>query len=550
MKKTFTIILLIAAAAPLRAQDTAPLDKLADDFWTWRARYAPFNGDDVPRVERPGGMRDWSRASIDNRRKDLTEFEARWKKIDANKWPIAKQADYRLIGSALSRVRWELDVNPGWRRDPTFYIGQTLTALGEALTVPAPYDEARSREILTRIDNIPSILEQGMQNLQKPPAPFARVAAQALENIRPHLHQMASALAKSKTLKEDELYATTDRASDALEKYRIFLQQSTPSLPNETALGRDAYVFFLKKVALMPYSPEELLAMGRQEWDRAVAFETFEKERNRNVPPVKLAANTDSWIKDAAAKELSIREFLDKHGILTVPNWVQHYTLRPMPPYLRALEGFGETDDFTSPARIKDNCIRYVDPLSEHLGYFWRATAEDPRPIIVHEGIPGHYFQLCLSWKHEDPIRRHYYDSGANEGIGFYAEEMMLQAGLFDDSPHTREIIYNFMRLRALRVEVDVKLALGEFSLEQAAKYLHEKVPMDELTARQEAIAFSTSPGGAITYQIGKLQILNLLAAARIQQGDNINLRAFHDFVWKNGNVPISLQRWEYFGTP
>ena len=157
MKKTLTIILLIAAAAPLRAQDTAPLDKLADDFWTWRARYAPFNGDDVPRIERPGGMRDWSRASIDKRRKDLTEFEARWKKIDANKWPIAKQVDYRLIGSALSRVRWELDINPGWRRDPTFYIAQTLTALVEALTVPAPYDEARSREILTRIDNIPSI---------------------------------------------------------------------------------------------------------------------------------------------------------------------------------------------------------------------------------------------------------------------------------------------------------------------------------------------------------------------------------------------------------
>ena len=108
----------------------------------------------------------------------------------------------------------------------------------------------------------------------------------------------------------------------------------------------------------------------------------------------------------------------------------------------------------------------------------------DPRPLTVHEGIPGHYFQLCLSWKQEDPIRRHYYDSGANEGIGFYAEEMMLQAGLFDDSPHTREIIYNFMRLRALRVEVDVKLALGEFTLEQAAKYLEEKVPMDSQTAR------------------------------------------------------------------
>src|SRR5438045_8767782 len=104
------------------------------------------------------------------------------------------------------------------------------------------------------------------------------------------------------------------------------------------------------------------------------------------------------------------------------------------------------------------------------------------------------------------------------------------------------------MRLRALRVEVDVKLALGEFTLEQAAKYLQEKVPMDAETARQEAIAFSTSPGGAISYQIGKLQILKLLADARLAQGKQFNLRAFHDFVWKNGNVPISLQRWEYLG--
>src|SRR5438552_5016583 len=125
---------------------------------------------------------------------------------------------------------------------------------------------------------------------------------------------------------------------------------------------------------------------------------------------------------------------------------------------------------------------------------------------------------------------------------------MMLPNGLFEDSPHTREIIYSFMRLRALRVEVDVKLALGQFSLEEAAKYLERKVPMDSQTARQEAIAFSTGPGQALSYQIGKLQITQFLAEARMQQSDKFNLRAFHDFVWKNGNVPIALQRWEYLG--
>src|SRR5947207_6072136 len=275
---------------------TESLEKLAGDFWNWRAKYAPFTGDDVNRIERPGGRRDWSRAAIDSHRKELAEFEARWKKIEASGWPIPKQVDYRLIGSALARVRWELDVNQRWKRDPLFYIEQTLTPLVEALTVPAPYDEARSREILTRIENIPAILQHGETNLEKTTEPFAAVAIRALDGVRERLHKMAAALRSSTTLKEQELSGVSDRAADALEHFRARLQEQLPSLPKETALGRDAYVFFLKNVALLPYSPEELLAMGRQEWNRAVAFEGYEKDRNRDVPPHKLPENTERWM--------------------------------------------------------------------------------------------------------------------------------------------------------------------------------------------------------------------------------------------------------------
>ena len=112
--------------------------------------------------------------------------------------------------------------------------------------------------------------------------------------------------------------------------------------------------------------------------------------------------------------------------------------------------------------------------------------------------------------------------------------------------PRTREIIYNFMRLRALRVEVDVKLALGIFNLQQGAEYLAQHVPMDRKTAEAEAALFATTPGQAISYQIGKNEILRFLAEAKIAQGDKFSLRSFDDFVWKNGNVPIALQRWEY----
>ncbi len=244
MKKGYAAVCLLTMLLGNASAATESLDKLAGDFWAWRAKYAPFTGDDVNRIERLGGVRDWSVAAMDKQRKDLAEFEARWKKIDVKGWPVPKQVDYRLVGSALSRVRWELDVNPRWKRDPNFYIAQTLTPVVEALTVAEPYDATRSREILTRIENIPAILQQGEENLANPPAPFATVAIQALENIRPRLQQMATALLGSATLKEEELNGATDRAADALEKFRQWLQEKLPSLPAETALGRDAYIFF------------------------------------------------------------------------------------------------------------------------------------------------------------------------------------------------------------------------------------------------------------------------------------------------------------------
>ncbi|HEX3471889.1 MAG TPA: DUF885 family protein [Silvibacterium sp.] len=68
---------------------------------------------------------------------------------------------------------------------------------------------------------------------------------------------------------------------------------------------------------------------------------------------------------------------------------------------------------------------------------------------------------------------------------------------------------------------------------------------MDRRTALGEAAMFSSTPGQAISYQIGKLQIMQLLSDARLKQGASFSTLKFNDFVWNNGNVPIALQRWE-----
>lgn len=540
---------MVLVASGFARQSGDSDEKLASDFWSWRARYGQYTGDDVTRMERPlGVVRDWSATSVEKQRKELATFDERWRKLNDATAPVHQQVDHLLLGSGLARVHWELDILKRWQRDPNFYLEQTLTPVAEALTVPGPYDETQSREIIARLNNIPAILEEAKQNLVSPPAPYARAAIDLLANIRPELDRVVSTLAPATTIAAAEWKVSEVKATTSLQAYTVWLQNALPALPPQSAIGRENYVWFLRNVALMPYTPEELVAQAEQEWRRAVAFEGIEINRNRLVPPLVMAPTLEEFIARNQKAEVAIRQFLTDREILTLPAGLQHFTLKPQPPYLAALGDFIEMDDFTSPSRLNQDGIRYVAPPSPAAGYFWVADAKDPRIQIVHEGTVGHYGQLCASWQNPDPVRRHYYDSGANEGIGFYAEEMMLQSGLYDDSPHTREIVYNQMRLRALRVIVDVKVALGMLTPDQASDYLAHNVPMDATDARTEVIEMGELPGQKIAYQIGKLQIVQMLEDARLKQGNKFKLQEFHNFVWLNGNLPIALQRWEYLG--
>ena len=539
-------------ALPALCQNDASLPQLSDEFWTWRAMTQPFNLDDIPRIERPHGVkRSWSVQSVQDQRMKLLGFERRWKELEAEKRTPAQQVDYKLVGSALARVRWELDWNRRWQRDPMFYVEQTLAPVQEVLAIPPPFTEAQSDEIVARLENIPSILDEARTSLTEPVGPFAKLAIDSLENAKPRLQVVkrdVMPLLVSNHAKVAFSPAIA-KATAALENYRAWLQEQMPAMKGQPSVGRDGYMFFLKNVAAYPFTPEDLLQMARQEWARVVEYEQIEKNRNRNVPPLKIKPTFEAEQKDEIRDEAAIRKFLVRERILSVPADFPHYTIKLMPAYLAAMDGWGEMDDFTGPSRLRANCVRWTPLPSEKLGYFSLANAKDYRLEIIHEGVPGHYFQMWLGWNHPDPIRRHYYDSGANEGIGFYAEEMMLQAGLFEDSPHVREMTYNWARLRALRTEVDVKLALGEFTLEQAANYLQRMVPMDAGTAHDEAASFATTPGQAISYQTGKLQITKFFAEARRDMGDKFDMNEFYDFVWKNGNVPIALQQWEWMET-
>lgn len=535
------------ALAPC-AHAQAEVQQLGAEFWAWRAATQPATSDDIPRIVRPAKWTpDWSAAAVAQQRRALATFEAKWKSLADTPQTASEKVDYRLVGSALARVRWELDHVAAWRRQPHFYVAQALTPVFEVLLPPPPVESARVEQVIRLLSNVPAVLAAGQANLDDMRGPFVDAALGQIAIVPDSLRQMASGLEPhADAAQRKRLNAAVERSITAFAAFGRHLEGARPGLPAETSVGANSYQYFLSKVALYPYTADQLALMGRQEWTRSVLFEELERNRNAGVADLPIGASIDVVTSRLAADELDVRAFLRDRKLLTVPDWAGHYNALPFPAYLAPIGWLGRTFDLTDRTRVGQNATVYLPEPSPNLGYFNLSITRDPRPIIVHEGVPGHFFQLTVSWKHPNPLRRHYYDSGANEGTGFYAEEMMLQAGLWADAPKSREVIYNFARLRALRVEVDVKLATGAFTIDQAADYLQAMVPMDRETAHEEAVFFAASPGQAISYQIGKLQTSEFLAEARVAEGKDFDLRRFHDFLWLNGNVPISLQKEEY----
>jgi uncharacterized protein (DUF885 family) len=544
----FSLFLIISFN--LSAQYNPGIQKLAKDFFEWRAITQPSTGDDILRVERPDKwVPDFSSAELKNNREKYFEYRYKLENLPRENWTLTDSVDFLLLHSAIERVNWEFNVLNLPERNPDFYVHQTIGSVFELLLIHTPMTRQRAKNIILRLDAIPNTIEHAMHNLTDPVAPFADIALHNLSNIDSNLYAMRDAL--NEIFPADlnaQFNSAVEHAKMALEKYVQWIEANISSMQNSFSVGWEGYEYFLKNIALMPYNADELLIMGKQEWDRSVSFDVYERERNKGLPELPIFSSAEEEIEVERIDEESIRNFLVEKEILTIPDWVKHYVFQKIPPHFEPFAHMGVNDDLTSETRLDEDGVRYITEPSPNLGYFSLATAKDPRPIIIHEGVPGHYFQMVLSWANPNPIRRRYFDSGANEGIAFYVEELLLQYGLFDDKPKTREIIYSFMRLRALRVDVDINLALGNYSIEDAGKYLAQTVPMDLPTGIKEAGFFAYNPGQAITYQIGKLQILKFIADAKVMLGDDFDLRDFHDYIMENGNVPIALLRWEYLG--
>lgn len=545
----FAVLLAGSYAVPAVSQTAAsPQDALIQIFQA---------AQDLRQPEIVEGIPDFSAAAVERQKADLAELRSRFDDLDPTGWEVSDQVDYLIVRSELDMLDYGLHVYRATSRSPAFYLssissfgmlsGAALSGLGRLVQQPPPFTEARAAEIVAHMKSVPAILEQAKHNLTEPTREMSGWALATLadgqsgsrafsEGLRPHFPDAWTG----------ELDSAAIEMGTALESYRLWIEERLPEMVGARPIGREMYDWILRRIWLLPYDAEDILRMGEQEYARFLAFTSFEESRNRDLPALAGALTTAEYAQRTEEEAGAIRRFLEEKGALDIPDYVGPYRRTQMPDYIQAFSLWAGLSGYSTPG---NGVVKYSVPEDHpYTRTYWESIMRvDPSTNIFHDGIPGHHLQGIVSARHASPIRRGHRDRFKSEGWSTYWEETAMQLGYYDERPKSRELIYNFMRLRAMRVIVDVKMALGEMTVDEAVAALMT-IPMDRRIAREEADDFFAAPTGGIVYMIGKLQIERLLAERRQQLGADFDLGRFHNDLVAAAWVPIELTRWEMTG--
>jgi hypothetical protein len=474
---------------------------------------------------------DYSPAAVQKRRIQVASMRRQLDTIDASGWPVAKQIDHLLVRAQLDRMEFEFRTLRPWSRDPGLYVD----IVRDIPYVNLPVEGKALDELRQRLTAVPQVLAQGKVNLNEGAGELAKLALRNLERSDGVNHEQAyreippegvlgwyEDLREHARTKQPELLPLVERAQAAVKDFHGWLKQKQPGMTAPAGVGAKEYDWYLKHIHFAPYDTAAVLAAGEREWERTTAALALERQRNRDLPPLLPASSAEEYKRRVDAADQHVRKFIAEKRFLTIPAFADNEFDNNVPWLVRA----GGKRNFWEE-------VQYRDPL----------------PDKVHAGIPGHRFDLFLHERDTRAIRRKIEDGTRIEGWGFYLEEAMMHAGLLDERPRTRELFWIFAIARAVRNKAEVMMHTNQWTVAQAVDYMVKNVPyMNEDVARVDCEIYLREPTYGQNYQMGKLQIEQLLAERALQLGDRFDLMKFHDDFLASGLIPISLIRWEMTG--
>ncbi|MEO5716992.1 MAG: DUF885 domain-containing protein [Chthoniobacterales bacterium] len=535
--------------------EAAALHKLADEFYRWRNEQYPVQSSDSGLHTWDDRLTDYSPAEIAARAQHIKELLAKVNAMQTAEWPKDERIDWILFRAQLEGYAFDDRVWHSKTRDPQTYVSECSNGIFSLLKKEYDTPQTRAKAATARLRAMPAMLAQGEKNLDQPVKLFARLAIDSARSIDPLFNDSLMTLAKDLPPNEkDELTTARDAALKAVHEYADHLEARLPQMVDFAPMGEKSYNDYLKHVLLLPLSATEVEMIGRVELAHYRALEAWlpdpsladpDPSRSKDIPP-----DQASFLKAYESREAGMIQFLKDHKLVTVPDYLGKFEIKQLPEAFKPTSPGG----FMNPPGVYDKdptgfyFIPTYDPKSKN--FYIRAAIEDPRPILGHEGIPGHFMQLSIANHLKDEIRRQHGDSVFVEGWALYGEEMLMRSGLYPADSASQGQVLRLARYRSARIGVDVNLHTGKWTFEQAVQYFMEAGGLDRESAEGEAAGAASSPTQKISYITGKWQIMELLGRYRDKMGKNFKLGQFHDELIENGSLPLSIITWIMLDDP
>jgi len=421
-----------------------------------------------------------------------------------------------------------------------------------------PADLARAwADITARLAAGPGYIVAAQLLVTQPGKLFGEVGSRQLAGIPEFFNGALTDAAKLQLQADPAALQRFAAARDAvlaqIARTKAHIDANVARWPQNFAIGIAAYNRMLREEQLLPFDAADLERMGRDElahgWAEEAWLQASARDRNLAFGPASgggLAPGGPALVDYYRDRIADLRKYVDEHQVVTVPAWLGAMRIVETPSFLQPVSPGASMN----PPRLFDKSTTgyyFITPpksLAEAAQRLDMNQDFDRDRILstgAHEAIPGHFFQLSIARRHPDFVRRTQSSAAFEEGWAFYGEEMFVRLGLFGDDLDARLFTARWERVRGARAIVDGKLASGEWTVPQAVDFFEQQSGFTREDSEAAVDGYALSPGYAIAYTVGRLQLETLLSEYLRRMGARGSLRDFHDRLLSYGSSPFSV---------
>ena len=528
-------------------------DDLCGQFYHSWFRYHPEEAVDVGVNDYAGQLKSYEHNDIGALISLIQKMLSALDELNQTELSDDRQIDYRIINGALRIELHDLEENDWRYRNPIEYV--PVNAIYQLLIHPG---ENVHKAVKHRLQAIPEYLRGAKVMLSQYPERVVRQWAVTAKDIAFTGAEFIRGLERHPLLTAKfenpaRLQPLFDQASAALYDFANYLKTDVvPKAEGKFPSGNYRFNRLLNEKHFLATDAEKVLNFGKrlaEQTEEELLSQSKqicgEQDINKALAKVRAKHPDASQLLNSYRKKMqAAHAWLLDADIITVPE-KQSLKIQQTPAFMRDVIPFAAYEP-PMPLDKEQRGLYYVTTveedslLAEHNQFSIDLTS-------VHEAFPGHHLQFVIANQNNNHNVTRLLNASASmyEGWALYCEQLVFEQGLYSEKEH-QFILLRDRLWRALRIIIDVNIHTGQFTFDQAAALLVEKLGFDATQAQAEITWYSSAAATPLCYAVGREIILKTREI--MQVSDKTKLKEFHDALLSQGSIALPLVIQTVFG--